>query len=253
MCVRQQNQVYGDKPLPKQLRAWVKNELPQLSRVLKKPLAGALFPVTVAALTTGEVFALEQAGEDAWRRRLQAMNPWTTLCTIEESGIVVSEQKVREVVRIIDGGGRALAQEVKGHSIEQVKDKVLSLKVREYGDFRRVHVPVVAHSRCGQREQRTVHAGVLHHQLAAHRFPPACEHVPSARLPRHSRHLQGSTGMYRCCLVRKPNAWDNTHNSECVIPNAHLCRVMCSLLWNRDDMRYARGNLAGKVILTWRP
>ena len=149
VCVQQQHHAYGDKPLPKHLREWVKHDLPELSRVLKKPLAGALFPLSVQALSTGEAYALEQAGEEEWRRRVQAMNPWTALCTIKESGISPSEEKLRELVGIVDGGGANLAKELKGHKIAQVKDKVLHLKVRDYADFRRVHTPLVAHRYCG--------------------------------------------------------------------------------------------------------
>ena len=148
VCVRQQHQVYGDKPLPKHLREWVEKELPEFARVLKKPLAGALFPLSVQVDTTGEVYALEQAGEDEWRRRVQAMNPLTTMCSIQDSGIAVPEEKVREVVRIIDGGGAALKREVKEHDIAQVKEKLLSLQVRVGAAGRRVHIPIVARARC---------------------------------------------------------------------------------------------------------
>ena len=164
--------MYGDKPLPKHLRAWVKNELPEFARVLKKPMAGVLFALAIQALTTGEVCALEQAGEEEWRRRVQALSPWTTICTIQDSGSHVSEEKVWRVVRIVDGGGGALAREIKGHNIAQVKEKLLSLQVRSGAALRRVRFPSVTHAHCGQHERHTMNAGVGHHVLVATFFPP---------------------------------------------------------------------------------
>ena len=94
------------------------------------------------------MYALEQAGEDEWRWQVQAMNPWPTICTIQDSRIAVPEEKVREVVGIIDGGSAALKEELKGHDIAQVKEKLLSLQVRAGVAIRQVHIPIVARTRC---------------------------------------------------------------------------------------------------------